>query len=69
MPGRILETAESVPAMFVAVHMYSPVSFTVILDRFTKPVSSVPSLNHCTVGVGSPSRTVQLMVNGWPSMR
>ena len=69
MPDLILEIAESVPAALVAVQLYSPGAFTVMLDMFTNNINSVPSLNHITEGKGSPAIIEQLMVKFWPSRR
>ena len=74
MPARIVDVAESVPAGFVAVHVYSPAPVmllvtTVIELRFTYWGRSTPSLDHITDGAGSPAIIGQLMVNDWPSRR
>ena len=74
MPARIVDLAESVPAGFVAVQLYSPAPVvllvtTVIELRFTYWGSSTPFLYHVTDGAGSPAIIEQLMVNDWPSRR
>ena len=81
MPARMLETAESIPTWFVAVHVYTPAPSTMLLSlegpvviviavKFTYIVSSSPSLDQDKLAGGSPTKASgQVMVNDWPSRR